>query len=315
MPIFSVTKFSETEVNREKRKYNKKYNSGLVDIKNPNMENIFIKHIFNTEWRKNHYHENACFSTKMLVSSDYELEQIRTISLETLANRKFLMYVYVLAHQIPLPKPLFTGRFSDFIKDGSKMKNIVIKKDTGRDSAFTLCLDNDSNIYDDDRELSWRCKKDIHSEELVIVEELLKNKSRIQGSLKMSEVGLVAYHLYSFDGNVRYINIMTRNKERDIENCYWYDLYYKMGMNENIDYNIFPSDKEMEKMLDYSRRLRFNVPIFMRVTFYITEKGIKFGDFTFQPSNFFRGWKLLRMDVNIIDLFAIEIEQHGIYLI
>lgn len=314
MSIFSITKFSELEVNREERKHKKKFNSGMNNMKVPNMDNIFIKHIFNKEWRMNTYHDNPQFTTKMLHHSEYELEAIRTISYEMIITRKFLMYIYILAYNIPLPKIFFIGKHGDFSNSLEKYTDFVIKKDTGKDLAFTLCIQNNVNLYDEKRELAWQTCSEIDLNELVIIEELLKNKSDIENALKPTECGLVEYHLFSFNGNVRYINIMTRNKERTIENSYWYDLVYKMGMNENIEYDIFPTDDELKTMLDYTYRMRTSKPMFMRVTYYITNKGIKFGDFTFQPSNFFRGWKLLRMEKNIIDLFADEMETHGIYL-
>lgn len=314
MPIFSVTKFSELEVNREERKHKKKYNAGMLDMKVPNMENIFIKHIFNKEWRENNFLDHDEFTLKMMNHSEYSIKEIKNITYEMISTRKFLMYIFVLANKIPLPKVKFIGKYKDHQINLEHEDSFVIKKDNGKDNAFTLCVENKNNLYLDGRELAWQILDNVKLDDLVIIEELLKNKESINNKLKQNEVGLVEYHVYSFDGNVRYINIMTRNIEREVENSYWYDLHYNMGMNENIEYDLFPTHDELKTMLDYTYRLRTSKPMFMRVTYYITNKGIKFGDFTFQPSNFFRGWKLLRMEKNIIDLFAEEMETHGIYL-
>jgi hypothetical protein len=306
----SIFEISTTPLHKMNKQASGKYVGPINKI--PNMKNSFIRHIFNVKRQRDTLHGNRKFTYLLVKLTKMQESQATHISIRDICSNKFLSYVYALAANVPTAKIYHYGVFGDCEKIP---KNCVIKYDKGQDGIYVLCLKDSENIYNEERDMAWKSLKDITPETPVMIEELLENKyttSECYGGERKTLHGLIDYKMFCFNGNPEFISIIMRDDEREILKSFWYDLRYDVPLTDNFNYEIFPNKRDMEIMKQYCRKLNFSKKFFVRIDFYITDDGPLFGEFTLRPGNFYKGWRIPKINKNILDLFSERMELHDI---
>ena len=308
----SVFEASRAKTTKGQRKANEKGQYiGPVE-KIPNMKNAFIRHIFNVKRQRDIKHANSNYSRVLEGLTPLTTNEINNLSIRDICTNKFLSYLYALSHNIPTTKIYHYGKLKDL---DELPDDCVIKFDRGMDGVHVLCLKHGQNLYDEQRDLAWKEVSDIHPELTVVVEELLENKyqsAKQFGANKQTMQGLIDYKVFSFNGNAEFLSMIVRDKEREIIKSYWYDLRNDISLTENFNYDIFPNKRELATLKEYTKKLKFSKSFFVRIDFYLAQDGIKFGEFTLRPGNFYKGWRIAKVNKNIIDLFAERMDLNNV---
>lgn len=306
----SIFELSTTPSHKENKKASGKYVGPINKI--PNMRNSFIRHIFNVKRQRDTLHQNPLFTKLLVKLTQIRREEAINISIRDICSNKFLSYVYALASNVPTAKVYHYGEFG---KCDKIPNNCVIKYDKGQDGIYVLCLKEKENIYNEERDLAWKSVKDISPETPVMIEELLENKyttAECYGGERKSTHGLIDYKMFCFNGNAEFISIIMRDDEREILKSYWYDLRNDVPLTDNFNYEIFPNKRDLEIMKQYCQKLNFSTKFFVRIDFYITNDGVLFGEYTLRPGNFYKGWRIPKINKNILDLFSERMELNGV---
>jgi len=306
----SIFDVSDTPLHKAAKQNNGKYVGPINKI--PNMKNTFIRHIFNTKRQREVLHGNKKFTHLLCKLTKMREEECTHISIRDICSNKFLSYVYALAQGVPTAQVYHYGKFGDCKNMPS---NCVIKYDKGQDGIYVLCLKNSQNVYNEERDLAWKTMQDISPETPVMIEELLINKyntSDCYGGERKTLHGLIDYKMFCFNGQAEFISIIMRDKEREILKSFWYDLRNNVPLTDNFNYDIFPDKRDMEIMKQYCAKLNFSKKFFVRIDFYITDDDVLFGEYTLRPGNFYRGWRIPKINKNILDLFSERMEINEI---
>ena len=306
----SIFEVSKTPSHKQKKKDEGKYVGPIEKI--PNMKNDFIRHIFNVKRQREILHGNKEFTALLTSITSISKHDATHLSIRDICSNKFFSYVYALSCNVPVPKIFHYGILSEY---GKLPDECVIKYDKGQDGINVLCLRNGENIYREQRELAWSSLDDVDKDMPVVIEELLENKyntDEYYGPEQKNIHGIIDYKIFAFNGVGEFLSIIMRDNEREIIKSYWYDLRNNMALTDNFNYELFPSKKEIETMKHYCRSLRFSKSFFVRLDFYITTEGILFGEFTLRPGNFYKGWRINKLNKNILELFSERMEINQI---
>jgi hypothetical protein len=306
----SVFAVSNTPAHKTEKQKGGRYVGPVEKI--PNMKNSFIRHIFNVKRQRDTLHGNKKFAKLLMKLTNIPQDEATHISIRDICSNKFLSYVYSLSSNVPTAKIYHYGEFS---KCENIPKNCVIKYDKGQDGIHVLCLRNGSNLYNEERELAWKSKADVSGDIPVMIEELLENKyftNEYYGPDRKTPHGLIDYKMFVFNGTSEFISIILRDDEREIIKSFWYDLRNDIALTDNFNYDIFPLKRDLDLMKHYCKMLNFTKSFFVRIDFYITNEGVLFGEFTLRPGNFYKGWRIPKVNKNILELFSERMEHNGI---
>lgn len=159
-------------------------------------------------------------------------------------------------------------------------------------NSFVLKLNNGSGcnlvVYDkgklDSLTVKKMCKEWLRSEyyskgrerqykrvqQCVIAEELLFGKSGT----------LADYKLYCFNGKVEFIQVIKGNSQHNYYDKEWND--YGISRREYVKGSPEEKPDELKVIIELAQTLSDKFK-FCRVDFYLTKKGVKFGEITFTP--------------------------------
>lgn len=118
----------------------------------------------------------------------------------------------------------------------------------------------------------------------------------------------VDYKVYCFNGKPLYI-LVCEEREHGKPHFYFFDYDWRFcpithdGMAEAVDFSL-PKPVQLDKMLEYSKRLSAPFP-FVRVDFYYVNGKLIFGELTFTPSAGLDTGRLPEVDKQFGDILHI----------
>ena len=118
--------------------------------------------------------------------------------------------------------------------------------------------------------------------------------------------------MFVFNGVAEFISIILRDDEREIIKSFWYDLRNDIALTDNFNYDIFPLKRDMELMKHYCKMLNF-LSHSLCVLIFILRMRVLFGEFTLRPGNFYKGWRIPKVNKNILELFSERMENNMEY--
>ena len=208
-------------------------------------------------------------------SSRFQNRYVNRKSLYDICQNKYESYLFTTQLDIPTPRLYYYGalRKLDFNKLPSS--SFVIKTITGYGSHTVYPFMNGVNQFDETVSLDDVLEK--VKGRLCLVEEFLKNSD---GDYSIPH----DYKVFCFDG-VPELILLKR-----YQNSSYRQKYYTISWTPLKDVRMAPTDTvvpkpdELEEMLRLARKLgKYFKNNVVRLDFYITDRGVIFGEFTPHP--------------------------------
>lgn len=222
------------------------------------------------------------------------------ISLHTICQDKFLSYLFVEKFGWPIPNQYFNGFAKDFPEDLLN-NNIVIKATHGCSSREVICIKNGVDFFTKE-EISGNSLIEKFNNKFIISEELLIDK-------EYNHDIPLDFKCFVFNGNIELLCICETSLENKRKHA-WYDK--NMNLLGSLIKNVpifkesdkyLPSPEEFNQMKYFCKDFRVFNNLFLRIDFYITKKGVFFGEFTPHP---YGGKGYSDKFLNILDKLMID---------
>ena len=189
---------------------------------------------------------------------------------------KYNSYLYCNELGVPTPDLYFYGDIND-VNFNELPDSYVIKSTRGAGSKLVFPIKNGINQFSNATDIQDIINK--LQNKKCIIEEFIKNKNN---KYDIPD----DYKIFCFNGHPEFI-LKVRGKGNDHNNISkkFYDVNWNVlpYLLDNYKEDIYTNKSPLfEQMLEYSKRLSkiFGV---IRVDFYITDKGVVFGEFTPHP--------------------------------
>jgi len=251
-------------------------------------DRIYLKLVYRAETgKKLNLDEPECFTEKLQWLKLYNRKLEYSMYVDKYKVRSYIADKIGEKHLIPLVDEVYTN--VDDIKWDKLPMEFVIKCNHGSGTNI-ICKDKSKlNIDMSKKKLKKWMKKSWYSfgrewpyksiEKKIIVEKLLYDKN---------QATLNDYKFWVFNGEVKYINVHFKIKDKTIFNIY--NLNWELqnfGMVYENDASIrHEKPINLNQMIIYAEKLAYELP-FVRVDFYEVNNQVYFGEITFYPTSGF----------------------------
>ena len=280
----------------------------LVKLINFLPDKIYLKMIYKIQLHKDlNLNNPQTFNEKIQWLKLYDRKPEYAKMVDKYEAKKYVSNIIGEEHIIPTIG--IYEKFEDINFD--KLPNQFVMKCTHDSGGIVICKNKkDLDIKQAKKKINKSLKRNYfyngrewpykNVKPRIIIEKYMKDNSKNE---------LIDYKLMCFNGQCKIIFTCTDRYSNDGLKVTFFDLNWnKLPFERHYptDIKIINKPKNLEKMLDFSKKLSKNIP-FVRTDFYEINEMLYFGEMTFFPGSGFEEFKPEEWDKKIGDMIDLSL--------